>query len=243
MKFNKILYFTLFIAPSLFSQTEKTTTQQSMFWARYYNILSLDEKWSIHAEIENRIFIDPTKESSFDFQFSGRYKFNEHLEVGAGWIYFLYLVEIPDTDDHFHIGEQRLKQEIIYRINRNLFTVNKRLQLDERWLQNSDKLGLTSGNIFSLRLRYRLQLEYFIWKNYTKYLKAIVNDEIMYNLNRKSGDTYFEQNRCFIAVQTGFNKSLSFEVGYMNSYQLRPNGFQYLDKDIIRVTLLQRLKI
>ena len=244
MKRNSILLLIILLSNIIYAQTEKTTTQQSMFWARYYNLLSLNKNWSIHSEIENRIFTDPqTKESSVDVQFSGKYKFNEQLEVGAGWVYFLYPVDIPETDDKFYVGEQRLKQEIIYKINRNSFTVNNRLQLDERWLQNSNKLGLTSGNIFNLRLRYRFQLEYFIWKNNTKYLKAIANDEIMYNLNRKSGNTYFEQNRYYIAAQTGFNKSLSLEVGYMNSYQLRPNGYQFLDRDIIRVTLLQRLKI
>ncbi len=243
MRFYKIIFFTLSFSTPSIAQIEKSTTYQKMFWARYYNIVSLNEKWSIHSEIENRSFISPIKQSLIDVQFSVKYKLNDQLEMGAGYAYFLSPIDIPQTDDKFYIGEQRLKQDAVYKITRNSFTVNNRLQLEERWLENANTKGLISGHIFTIRLRYRLQLEYVIWKKSNNYLKGIVYDEIMFNLNRKSGDTHFEQNRYYIGAQTGLNKSLSFEVGYLNSYQLKINGYQFSDRDIIRVTLLQKLKI
>ena len=61
-----------------------------MLWTRYYNQLSLNKKWSIHSKIENRIFIYPTKESSLDIRFQGRYKLNNFIEMGVALLIFFF---------------------------------------------------------------------------------------------------------------------------------------------------------
>ncbi|WP_264565333.1 DUF2490 domain-containing protein [Flavobacterium sp. N3904] len=243
MQFPKSLFFTLMISSVLFAQTEKTVIHQSMLWTRYYNILNLNEKWSIHSEIENRIFTDPIKESSIDVRFQGRYKLNEFLEMGAGLAYFVNPTDIPNTNDKFYIGDYRLQQDIILKQNIGSYGISNRLQLDERWIENSNKQGLTSGTTLNLRLRYRFQVDHVFWKKEAKYFKGIIYDEIMFNIDHNVVYNTFDQNRIYIAGQMGFNKSLSLELGYMKAFQQRPNGYEYLDRDIIRITFYQKLNL
>ena len=243
MKFFKILFLLLLIGPVLIAQNEKVIIHQSMLWTRYYNILNLNEKWSIHSEIENRIFLDPIQESSVDVRFQGRYKLNQYIEMGAGLAYFISPIQIPDTNDTFNVGDYRLQQDIILKQNIGTYSISNRLQLDERWIENSDKKGLTSGTYLNLRLRYRLQVDHVFWEKEAKYFKGIINDEIMFNIDHNAVYNTFDQNRIYIAGQMGFNKSLSLEVGYMKAFQQRPNGYEYLDRDIIRITLFQKLNL
>jgi hypothetical protein len=243
MKFSKILFFFLLISPILQAQTEKTTIHQSMLWTRYYNILTLNEKWSLHSEIENRIFTNPIKESSADFRFQGRYKLNEYFEMGAGVAYFVSPMDVSGTNDKFYIGDYRLQQDIILKQSIGNYGISNRLQLDERWIENATKQGLTSGTYLNLRLRYRLQVDHFFWKKEAKYFKGIINDEIMFNIDHNTVYNTFDQNRIYIAGQMGFNKSLSLEVGYMKAFQQKPNGYEYLDRNTIRITLFQKLNL
>lgn len=64
----------------------------------------------------------------------------------------------------------------------------------------------------------------------------------MFNIEHNANNT-FDQNRIYIAAQTGFKKSFSLEVGYMKAYQKKSNGYEYLDRKIIRVTLFQKLNL
>lgn len=46
----------------------------------------------------------------------------------------------------------------------------------------------------------------------------------MFNIEHNANNT-FDQNRIYIAAQTGFKKLFSLEVGYINAYQHTLNGF------------------
>jgi len=243
MKFFKILFFALLINPALIAQTKKTVIHQSMLWTRYYNILAFNEKWALHSEIDNRVFTDPTKESSLDVRFQGRYKLNDHIEMGAGFAYFVYPTDIPDSNEKFNISDYRLQQDVILKQNIGSYGISSRLQMEERWIQNSNKQGLTSGTTLNLRLRYRFQVDHIFWTTDTKYFKGIIYDEIIFNVDHNVVYNTFDQNRIYIAGQMGFNKSLSLELGYMKSFQQKNNGYEYLNRDIVRITLFQKLNL
>lgn len=55
MKYFFSIY--LFLACSfLYAQTEKNVDYQSLVWIRYYNLLNINNKWSVHTEFDNRVF-------------------------------------------------------------------------------------------------------------------------------------------------------------------------------------------
>lgn len=234
-----ILIKTSFLA----AQTEKNVDQQSVVWMRYLNQLGLNEKFSIQTEFDNRIFIDPTVQNQFVFRTQGRYKVNGQVEFGAGFAYFNVATQDPHVDPGFDIPEYRGQQDVTLKQKLGKITLNHRYQIEERFIHNYDKLGLEEGTTFYLRYRYRIQAEVDVWKTKDQYLKGIVHDEIMINGGNKIVKNTFDQNRVYVALQYGFSPSLSFELGYLNSFQQRTNGVDYFNRDIIRFSIFHKLKL
>ena len=103
--------------------------------------------------------------------------------------------------------------------------------------------GIVSGTTFFWRFRYRIQGDYDFWRKKKKYLKAIVYDELMINAGKEVVNNVFDQNRIYVGLQYGINSSLALELGYLNSFQQRASGFDYFNRNIIRLGIYHKLKI
>lgn len=225
------------------AQIEKNIDHQSLLWTRYYNQLVINQKWSIHTEFDNRVFLNPFEENLFVARMHGRYKINNSIDVGTGYAYFSVATQVPEAPFHFRIPEHRVQQDITWRQDYGKFTLNQRFQIEERFIRNSNKENLLPDHIFTFRFRYKLQGEYSFWKKEDKYLKAIVYDEILINAGESIVYNTFDQNRIYGALQYGLNKNFAFELGYLKSFQQRPSGVDYFDRDIIRFTLFHKIKL
>lgn len=237
-KFLILLFLSYFFS---FSQSEKNIDHQSILWTRYYNLLTLNDNWSIHTEFDNRVFLKPIAENLFVFRIQGRYKWNSNIETGAGFTYFSVYTQNPKQDFDFEIPEYRGQQDVTYKFNLKKITLNQRLQVEERFIHHASKTGLIDGTTFSWRFRYRLQAEYPFWEKEKQYLKAIVYDEIMLNAGKSIIYNTFDQNRIYAAVQYGINKNISVELGYLKSFQQRPSGVDYFNRDIIRLSIFHKM--
>ena len=244
MKKNILLFF-FFILNNYVSnaQTEKNVDHQSLIWIRYYNQLEINDKWSIHSEFDNRVFINPNVQNLFVVRVQGRRKFSEQVELGAGFVYFSVATQEPEVNLGFNIPEYRGQQDITWKQNWNKIGLNQRFQIEERFFQNFDREGLTNGTTFFWRFRYRLQGEYTFWKKENQYLKAILYDEIMINAGKNVVYNTFDQNRIYGSLQYGISSALALELGYMNSFQQRATGVDYFDRNIIRFSIFHKLKI
>lgn len=225
------------------AQTEKNVDQQSLLWTRYYNQLSITDKWSVHTEFDNRIFINPVEENLYVFRVQGRYKINSNIEVGVGYSYFSVATQDPEITTDFRTPEHRAQQDITWKQDYGKFTLNQRFQVEERFIHNANKEELLPGSTFNWRFRYRLQGEFSCWKKENQYLKAIVYDELMINAGEKIVKNTFDQNRIYAAMQYGINKSIALELGYLNSFQQRASGVDYYDRDIIRFTFFHKINL
>jgi hypothetical protein len=227
------------------AQTEKNVNHQSLLWTRYYNQLTINNKWSIHTEFDNRIFINtnPIKENLYVLRLQGRYKINANIELGGGFAYFSVNTQDPDVAFDFKIPEYRGQQDITWKQDFGSFTLNQRFQVEERFIDNSNKDGLLPGTTYFWRFRYRLQGEYSCWKKENQYLKAIVYDELMINGGQNVVKNTFDQNRIYAALQYGVNKNIALELGYLNSFQQRASGVDYFDRDIIRFSFFHKIKL
>jgi hypothetical protein len=237
------IFSLLFVCLICKAQTEKNVDHQSLVWTRYYNQLTLNQKWSIHSEFDNRIFINPIKENLYAMRIQGRFKINKEIEIGAGYAYFSVATQVQATTNDFRTPENRGQQDITWKQEHGKIIVNQRFQVEERFFRNSDKMGLLSGSTFNWRFRYRIQGEYSFWKKENQYLKAIVNDELMINGGRTIVKNTFDQNRIYAALQYGVNKNIGLELGYLNSFQQRANGVDYFDRDIIRFTFYHKINL
>ncbi len=240
-----ILLIFFFISSNYVSnaQTEKNVDHQSLIWSRYYNQLELNAKWSIHSEFDNRIFLNPIVQNLFVVRVQGRRKFSEQVELGAGFVCFSVATQDPEVILGFNVPEYRGQQDVTWKRNWNKIGLNHRFQIEERFFQNFDKEGLTSGTTFFWRFRYRLQGEYTFWKKENQYLKAILYDEIMINAGKNVVYNTLDQNRIYASLQYGISSSAAVELGYMNSFQQRATGVDYFDRNIIRFSIYHKLKI
>jgi hypothetical protein len=225
------------------AQTEKNVDQQNLLWTRYYNQLTINNKWSVHTEFDNRIFLKPIEENLYLIRLHGRYKINNNLDVGAGFAYFSVATQNPDVTFDFKFPEYRGQQDIVYKQDFGRFTLNQRFQVEERFFHNANKEGLLPGTTFYWRFRYRLQGEYSCWKKDNQHLKAIAYDELMINGGENIVKNTFDQNRIYAALQYGVNKNIALELGYLNSFQQRVSGVDYFDRDIIRFTLFHKINL
>jgi hypothetical protein len=243
MKNYKPVLLVLLTSQILFAQSRKNIDHQSILWTRYYNQLTLNNKWSIHTEFDNRVFLKPIAENLFVFRIQGRYKWNSNIETGAGFTYFSVYTQDPNKEYDFEIPEYRGQQDATYKFNLKKIIFNQRLQVEERFIHNTSKTGLLDGTTFSWRFRYRLQAEYPFWEKEKQYLKAIVYDEIMLNAGKSIIYNTFDQNRIYGALQYGINKTIAIELGYLKSFQQRPSGVDYFNRDIIRLSIFHKLHL
>ena len=243
MKFYYLLPFILLTSGITIAQTDKNIDHQNILWTRYYNQLSITEKWSLHSEFDNRLFLKPIQENLYVIRIQGRYKINAHLEAGAGFAYFSVDTQVPEINPDYNTPEYRGQQDLTWKETIGKFGINQRFQLEERFIQNANKEELLPGTTFFWRFRYRLQADYIFWKKEKQLLKAVASDEIMFNFGKKIIKNTFDQNRIYAALHYGLNSNVAFEVGYLNSFQRRSNGIDYFNRDIIRISIFHKIKI
>ena len=243
MKFYYLFLLLIFKTLPTQAQTNKNVDHQNILWTRYYNQLFFNEKWALHTEIDNRVFLKPIQENVFVARIQGRYKINEHLEVGVGFAYFSVDTQIPEVNPNFNIPEYRGQQDLTWKKTVGKFGINQRLQVEERFIHNANKEMLLPGAIFSWRFRYRLQADYTFWQKNKQLLKAVVSDEIMFNVSSNKIKNTFDQNRIYTALHYGLNSNIAFELGYLNSFQRRARGVDFFNRDIIRLSIFHKIKL
>ncbi len=225
------------------AQTEKNVDHQSLLWTRYYNQLTISKNWSVHTELDNRIFLNPVAKNLYVLRMNGRCRINKDLDLGAGVAYFSVATQDPEVTNNFRIPEYRAQQDITWKQELGSIILNQRFQVEERFIHNANKIELLPGTTFSWRFRYRLQGEYSFWKKENQYLKAILYDELMINVGENIVKNTFDQNRIFAALQYGVSKNIALELGYLNSFQQRASGIDYFNRDIIRFTFLHKINL
>lgn len=240
MRILKLFIFLISIYASN-AQTRKNINHQSILWTRYYNQLILNNVWSIHTEFDNRVFLKPSEQNLYVFRIQGRYKINEKLEAGIGYAYFSVSTQVPEQTFNFEIPENRGQQDLTWKEKIKGVTINQRFQVEERFIRNSNNQELIDGTTFFWRFRYRLQGDYTFWKKENQFLKTIIFDEIMLNAGKNIVYNTFDQNRIYAGLQYGLNENLAVEIGYLKSFQQRPNGTDYFDRDIIRLSIFHKI--
>ena len=241
MNNRAFLLLFLLLTTLAMAQAPKKIDHQSILWTRYYNQLLLSEKWSLHSEIDNRVFTKPIQQNVYVLRVQGRYRINSHLETGAGFAHFSVTTQIPEINPDFRIPEYRGQQDLTWKISSKKLVLNQRFQVEERFIHNANSAGLLPGSTFSWRFRYRLQGDYTFWKKENQAIKAILSDEIMFNAGKSNRKNTFDQNRIYAALHYGLNSNIAFELGYLNSFQRRASGLDFFDRDIVRLSVFHRL--
>jgi len=241
IKILKVVLFLGFASQIAFSQTSKNIDQQTLGWIRYYNILPLSEKWSIHSEIDNRSFLKPVHQNVIVLRIQGRYRASKIVDLGSGFAYFNANTQNPYNDPDYSIPEYRGQQDVTFINEISKITFHNRFQLEERFIQKATKTELLDEYSFSFRFRYRLQSTFTIWQKEQQSLKGTISDEIMFNYGKDNKKNTFDQNRIYAAVRYHFTPNIGLELGYLKNLQRRTSGVDFYDRDIIRFTVFHKI--
>jgi Protein of unknown function (DUF2490) len=228
----------------LYAQT-KQVTNQSLYWLRYYNQLSINKKWTWHNEFEDRRFFENNQQQQFIVHSRLHYKIFQNADVAFGLTYSLQSPQDPNSTSDLVVPEIRPVQEINFSnpITQRL-TIQHRLRIDERFIHKNDSKVLLEGYDFNFRFRYRFQASYKLSKGESTTPTILkVADELMINAGEKIVYNQFDQNRTYVGIEQGLSKNIAIELGYLHWYQQRASGYQFFDRDIIRLTIYHKIKL
>lgn len=248
----KIVLFLILFIPvgigNLMGQNSKEITRQNLAWTRYYNHVSIGNKWEWLLEVENRRYIFPSAQHQFVVRNQVVYKLTDNWSFAQGFTFFRQTFpQDPDATDYYVRPELRPQQEIIYKNKfSDKFSLQHRYRLDERFFRHTDESGnLEKGYDFNFRARYQLLLRYDLIKKETKKnaLAITAFDEIQFNFGKEIVNNSFDQNRFGGALIYGISKSTEIETSYMKWFQQRSSGYEYYSRNIYRITLHQYFTI
>ena len=223
----------------------KNVTKQGLYWIRYYNQLKINGNWSWHNEIDNRRFFKENQQHHLIMHTRMHFKISENANIAAGLTYSLQSPHEINPSIDLVIPEIRPLQEINYNIAiSRKFTVQQRFRVDERFIRRNDGFSLLNSYDFNFRFRYRLQASYLMNKQKSKTNTTLkVANELMVNAGKKIVYNQFDQNRIYMGIEQDLTKNFTFELGYMHWYQQRNTGYQFFDRDIMRITIYHKLNI
>jgi hypothetical protein len=234
MKFAILpLILTLFVLTSLSNDAVcQDKIQQDLVWARTFFHLPINEKWTLHQELEQRFFIAPSRHHQFLFRTRGTYKINPELTAGAGISYFH--AASPSLQDQpisilVHEVRPQLEFATATRFNSGVRLVN-RFWMELRFTNTGqDPLQYR----FS-RFRYMLQLDYRLPNK--PWTFGLIDEVLLFVWNNVN-DQVFDHNRLGGFVTHHFTDDLELQFEYIWWYQVVGNNELFFDRNIYRLTL------
>lgn len=221
----------------------KQVTHQQLVWYGYHNTLEWNARWSVSSEIEDRRFFNPDKQHQFLIRSQVRYSLGENWGASAGFAYFLQSPQNPRTTESLVIPELRPHLQLDYKQQMSKLTITHRYRAEKRYFRNTENGELAKGYSSNYRFRYRIGLEYPVVMIKQQPLKLKVSDEIMINAGNKITHNRFDQNRIYGGLNYTLNKNFAIEAGYLKWFQQRSSGYQFYDRDIIRLVVTHKIDI
>ena len=213
-------------------QTEKEIEDQVQFWTSINSTTRLSNHWGVMGDfhIRRNNFI---KDPSFYFlRLGGVYWIDDKFSL-AGGTAALWLATEVDNEFDFAL-EKRLFQQVLWRTSFDKVRFLQRIRTEQRWHEILDAEGSVDRIVFSHRVRFLFSFKFKLFKN-DKLPQINISDEVLIHFGDEIIYNTFDQNRLFIGITERINKNLTFDLGYMNVYQQKYTGYQYVRNHTIRL--------
>ena len=224
---------------------QRNIEHQNLYWMRYYNQLSFNQRWIWHNELDDRRFFKNNQQQHLILHSRLYYKISKSLELAAGFTYSLQGPQHPEHSSALTVPENRIVQELNHTHPLNhRFSLVHRFRIDERFIHKNNGQELIPGYDFNFRFRYRLGIHYGLDKDQTMHPTILkLSDEVMINAGPHIVYNTFDQNRISFSAEHQFSPAISVELGYMHWYQQRSSGYQFYSRDILRFTFYHRISL
>jgi hypothetical protein len=233
LQITLLLLFTITVSNST-AQTDTGT----VYWLRFGNQLNFTPKIFWINEIDNRRFISPNEENQLIFHSMVHHKGTVWSYAGGMALSWAYSTKANDKVRHA-TNEIRPAAEVTYELPIRKWSLQQRIRLDNRFIEENKYETLSDGAIYVLRFRYRVQARIPLVFDERHQIKNSLklSNEIMLN-DRKNT---FDQYRFSVLADHLINKSWSFEGGYIFIYQQRLGRTEFLERHVLRFSVNHKL--
>jgi len=243
---SRVAFFSILLLP-LTTIAQKEVIHQTQLWYAYFNNLKFSDKYRLLTDVQERYFIEPVgSQGNLIFRSILYRSLGNNWEAGAGMcVFFTSPQKIPSTSD-LVVPELRPTIDFIYKQKAGRLNINHRYRFEARYYHAVENDKLADGYDFAtFRCRYQFSADYPIIKNKQKkpVLSVRAYDEIFVNFGSKVVSNAFDQNRIYGGLMYDVNKSLTFELGYLNWFQETSDGKTYYNRNIIRFGINHRINL
>lgn len=239
MKHRVALFFALTFCCPLFGQ--KSITHQPQYWLRYSASLNFPSKINLLTDAESRRFfkVKGFAAGMLRSQLQVPLKQDFFFDVAAACFYFygqhFSETELESRPPYLDI---RFHQSILKRYSSGKWSLVNRLRLEERMVQQDKASGSNNFKVLP-RLRLGLLLNYSL---HEKWEIRAAND-VIFNVFQKKTPNVFERNNFSLGLFHKLSASTGVEISYMNQFIQRPGLLEYLQRDNIRLFVLQNFSV
>lgn len=192
-------------------------------WLAANNMFRLNEKFSIHLDVQARSTDQLEHLNTFIFRPGLNWHFRKNMIATAGYGYIHG--RRVNSGVSGYAPEHRIWQQLIINHNAGFIPIQHRLRLEQRFIsktsvENGDLK--VNGNRFANRIRYfnRAIIPFNGSKPFVKGIFGALQNEVFLNIGDKSAvnGKFFDQNRLYLAIGYRLSAKFDLETGYMNQY-------------------------
>ncbi|MFT5102905.1 MAG: hypothetical protein ACI86C_000552 [Candidatus Latescibacterota bacterium] len=183
--------------------------QDSSFgnWLIYIGNKELNEKWSIHNEVQYRNYNAIGDLEQLLLRTGVGYNLNDNKgNLLLGYGYILSENYVGDTNDKVSVNEHRIFQQFITKQDLGALKLQHRYRFEQRFVEDD----------FRMRFRYFLGVNVPFGKADSKASKCYVSAYNEIFLHTET--SIFDRNRLYGGLGMKVNKNIRIEVGYMNQF-------------------------
>jgi hypothetical protein len=210
----------------------KEVKHLTQFWTSINTTARISDKWYVLADFHirrNNFLKDP---GFYLLRGALNYKLRPNLAVAAGYAHLWQASAFKNNG--YYLDENRIYEQAILTHPVGKIKFTHRLRNEQRWTEYTVKDSASGNFRFTNRIRYLIGMRIPVSKN-PKFPQIVLADEIMVHYGKSVRYSNFDQNRIFAGIYQPISKTVSLDLGYMYTYQLRTSGYQYIVSNTIRL--------
>lgn len=226
------------ITGKLFAQSSQTSV-----WGAWFHTHRLSDKWGYAFDGQFRSADDVKYLRNILLRPSVAYYFNNNNILNVGYAY-IGTNGRTVFDEETYRPESRIFEQFTISHKAGNIALTHRFRLEQRFLGNTSIADAEiNDSYFSQRFRYFIRGVIPFRKDsaFTKGMYLALQNEVFVNLQNKSkvNDSFFHQNRAYIAIGYRLSKKVDIEAGYLNQVTKAFNS-SYTTNNVAQVAVYTR---
>jgi hypothetical protein len=230
IKLGALVTLLFLVEAAIAQSTPRQTVDQSITWLSINSNVKLSKKWSAVVDGQFR-FVKDMENMQHMLRIGASYDITSKLSIVPVGYAYIWNYKYGEQPAGFVNNEHRIWQQVFYKHKVSFISINHRLRLEERFLQNRNAVneGTPESNAYSddqMRVRYRFLANIPLNKKSmeAKTIYLSIWDELFVSWGKSVTYNKINQNRIFVGPGYQFTKALSVQGGYFYQLLVKANG-------------------